>query len=200
MSCALRPRKRFAQRRLVERDEHVAAEIDALAHLAGQALRHQRRRLVVHDVEDRGAVGPRLLGHLVDAAEAFGDQEAGLDALAFEQRVGADRGAVTEIADVGLPALRPAPRGGGSISASTPCRIARDGSSGVDGHFGDGDRAGVLVEIDEIRERPTRIDRNPVARHSIIRHPTRVRHARSSGRARRCTASRSSRSRDNAPL
>ncbi len=101
MFFAFKPAQRLAQRRLVERDQHIAAVIDALAHFAGQARRHQRLRLVVHHVEDRGAVGPRLLGDFVDGAEAFGDQQSGLDALALEQRVGADRGAVTEKADVG---------------------------------------------------------------------------------------------------
>ena len=160
MCCALRPRNVSRSAASSSGEQHVAAEVDALAHLAGQALRHQRRRLVVHDVEDRGAVGPRLLRHLVDAAKAFGDQEAGLDALAFQQRVGADRGAVTEKADIAGGARRRA------ISASTPCRMARDGSSGVEATLADRNRAGLLVEIDEIRERPTRIDRNPVARHS----------------------------------
>ena len=93
-----------------------------------QAPRHQRRRLVVHDVEDRGAVGPRLLGHFVDAAETFRHQQPGPDALAFEQRIGADRGAVTEISRSRRAGTCPCP-----ISVSMPCRIARDGSSGVDG-------------------------------------------------------------------
>ena len=153
MSRATRPRPK--------RHQHIAAEIDALLDLSGQALRHQHRRLVVHDVEDRGAVGPRLLGDFVDAAETFGDQEAGLDALALKQRVGADRGAVAEVTDVGrahalrnerLNALQYRPR-----------RVVRGR-----GDFADGNRAGILVEIDEIRERPTRIDRNPVARHSSV--------------------------------
>ncbi len=91
----------LAQRGLVELEQHVAAEIDALPHLAGQALRHQRLGLVVHHVEDGGAVGPRLLAHGIDAAVAFRHQETGPGALAFEQRVGADRGAVAEIADIG---------------------------------------------------------------------------------------------------
>ena len=153
------PAQSLAQRGLVQRHQHIAAEIDPLPDFAGQALRHQHRRLVVHDVEDRGAVGPRLLGHFVDAAETFGDQQAGLDALALEQRVGADRGAVTEIADIGRGHALPDQR----------LDALQDGARRVvrrRGDFADRNRAGVLVEIDEIRERPTRIDRNPVARHS----------------------------------
>ena len=52
----------------------MAAEIDALLHFAGKAQRHQRRRLVVHDIEDRGAVGARLLAHGIDAAKSFRHQ------------------------------------------------------------------------------------------------------------------------------
>ena len=107
--------------------QHLAAEVDALRHLAGAALRHQQRRLVVHDVEDRRAVGPRLLGDRIDAAKASVTSRPVAHALAFEQRVGADRGAVTEDSRY-RPARRPC-----ASSASTPCRMARDGSSGVEG-------------------------------------------------------------------
>ena len=77
-----------------------------------------------------------MLGDFVDAAEAFGHEEPGPHAFAFEQRVGADRGAVTEKADVGarahalrdqrLDALQDGPR-----------RVVRRR-----GNFGDGNRAG----------------------------------------------------------
>ena len=89
--------QRLAQRRLVERQQHLAVEGDALGDLAGAALRDEQRRPVVHDVEDGRPVRARLLGDFVDAAKAVGDQEAGPHALAFEQRVGADRRAVAEI-------------------------------------------------------------------------------------------------------
>jgi hypothetical protein len=72
-----------------------------LLHLGGQALRHQRLGLVVHHVEDGGAVGPRLFAHGINGAESFRYQETGPGALAFEQRIGADGSAVAEIADIG---------------------------------------------------------------------------------------------------
>ena len=148
----------FAQRRLVERAQHLALMIDALLHLAGEALRHQQRRLVVHHVEDGGPVGARLLAHRIDAAKAFRHQEAGLDALAFQQRVGADGGAVAEKPDVG----------GRDALGEQHLDALQDGARrvvGGRGHLADGDLAGLLVEIDEIRERPAGIDRDAVAGH-----------------------------------
>ena len=159
-----------AQRRLVERAEHVAAEIDALLDLARLARRHQRLGLVVHDVEDRGAVGTRLLADRIDAAESFRHQQAGPHALALEQRIGADRGAVAEIADVGCR------------DAVGQQRLeAREDSArrivGRGRELGDGDRAGLLVEIDEIRKRPSGIDRDAEASHAMIGFPARARNA-----------------------
>ena len=91
----------LAQRGFVEGAQHVAAEIDAFLHLAAQALRHQRHRLVVHDVEDRRAVGAGLLADGIDAAKSLRHQQAGLRALTLEQRVGPDSGAVAKVPDVG---------------------------------------------------------------------------------------------------
>ena len=54
-----------------------------------------------------------------------------------------------------------------SSSVSTPARIARDGSSGVDGTLAIDDLAGVLVEIDEIGERAAGIDRDAETGHAI---------------------------------
>ena len=67
-----------------------------------------------------GAVRPRLLGHFVDAAKSLGDQQPGPHALAFEQRVGADRGAVAE-----ETRCRPAADARARAAASTP---AQDGA------------------------------------------------------------------------
>ena len=121
----------LAQRRLVER-RAARCRGNRRARFTSpvQALRHQQRRLVVHHVEDRRAIGPRLLADRIDAAEAFGHQQAGAHALAFEQRVGADRGAVAEIGDVGRPHALAEQR----LDAG---RMARDGSSGVDGTLRD---------------------------------------------------------------
>jgi hypothetical protein len=103
----------IAQRSFVELPQHVAAEIDALLHFPGQALRNERHRLVIHDVEYRRSVGTRLLAHGIDAAESFRHQQAGNGALAFEQRVGPDRGAVAEIADISPLRDAVAPRSSG---------------------------------------------------------------------------------------
>ena len=172
MSLRLAARARSARSALSSSGtQHVAAEIDALRHFAGQARRHQQRRLVVHDVEDRGAVGARLLAHRIDAAKSFGHQQAGAHALAFEQRIGADRGAVAEIADVG--------RRHAACEQGLDAR--QDRARGIVGrrrHFGDRDLAGFLVEIDEIRERPSGIDRDAVTGHAMTRIQTRDRSAR----------------------
>ena len=152
----------IAQRRLVERAQHVAAEIDPLLHLAGEARRHQRRRLVVHDVEDRRAVGAGLLAHGIDAAKSLRHQQS----------------------RSGRPCLRAARwfppwcRGRNSRfrprsvtlakRASSPARIARDGSSGVEGNLRDRYFAGLLVEMDEIRECAAGIDGDAVTSHAMI--------------------------------
>ena len=90
----------LAQRRLVQRTQHLAAEIDALPDFAGQARRDEQRRLVVHHVEDRRAVRAGLLADRINAAKAFSHQQAGPHAFAFEQRIGSDRGAVAEKRDL----------------------------------------------------------------------------------------------------
>ena len=150
-----------AQRRLVELAQHVAAEIDAFLHFAGQARRHQRRGLVVHDVEDRGAVRPRLLPHGIDAAKSLRHQQGGPDAFTFEQGVGPDCGAVAEIADVGALTSR--------------CQQCLDAGKdrarwvvGRRGQLRDRQLAGFFVEIDEIRKCPSGIDRDAVASHAMI--------------------------------
>ena len=84
-------------------------------------------RLVVHHVEDRRAVGPRLLADRIDAAEAFGHQQAGparpcLRAARWCRPWCRDRRTRCRRARTPWPS-----------SVSTPCRIAREGSSGVDG-------------------------------------------------------------------
>jgi hypothetical protein len=104
--------------------------------------RHQRRRLVVHDVEDRRAVGTRLLANGIDAANPLRHQQAGGGALAFEQRVGPDRGAVAEIADVGSS-------NAGCEQRLDPGEDRARGSSGVEGPWRS-IFAGRFVEVDEI--------------------------------------------------
>jgi hypothetical protein len=146
---------RRPQCRLIERLEHLAAEIDAFAHFAGAAARHQHGRPVVGHVENGRPVGPRLLTDLVNAAEACGHQEPGTRALAFEQRIGANGRAMTEEADVGRAPPLPDQR-------LDPLQNGKRRVVGRGRDFGDRDRAGRLVKTHEIRERAARIDRNPV--------------------------------------
>jgi hypothetical protein len=108
-------------------------------------------------VEQRRAVRPRLLHHLVDAAEALGDQQAGAHALLLEQRVGAHRRAVAEVGHplgVGageqvLDALHDRDR-----------RVVRRRQP-----LGDRQLAGVLPQEDEVGEGPAGVDGYPVLRH-----------------------------------
>ena len=120
--------------------------------------RNEHCRLVVHDVEDRGTVGPRLLAHGIDAAKSFRHEQAGLGALAFKQRVGPHRGAVAEVADVGR-------RYASSEEGLDPNKDRARGIVGRRGNLGDRYLAGLLVEIDEIRKRPSGIDRSAVTSH-----------------------------------
>ena len=153
--------RRFAQGLFVQRFDNFAFGGHALGGLAGAAGRHEHGRAVIHDVEDGGAVGARLLGHFIDAAKALGDDEAGAHALAFEQRVGADRGAMAEIADV---LGQDAPR-------DQFLHARQNGAGGIvggRGNLGDGDLAGLVVHIDEIRKCAARIHGQ-----TIMRHPSR---------------------------
>ena len=151
----------FAQSLFVKRFDDLTFRRHALGGLAGAAGRHQHGRAVIHDVEDGGAVGARLLGHLIDAAKALGDDEPGAHALAFQQRVGAHRGAVAEIADF---FGRHAPR-------DQFLHARQNGAGGIvggRGNLGDGDLAGLVVHIDEIRKCAAGIHRQ-----TILRHPSR---------------------------
>jgi hypothetical protein len=102
-----------------------------------------------------------LLAHGVDAAKSFRHQQAGLGALAFEQRVGANRGAVAEIADVGRLAGR----------REEFLDSGKDRARGIVGsrrQLGDRQLARFLVEVDEIRECSSGVDRDAIASHAMI--------------------------------
>ena len=103
----------------------------------------------------------RLLSHLVNAAEPFGDQKRRLRPLPFEQRIGADGGAVAEEFDVpGIDALIE--------------KVADAGDDGLGrvvggrGKLVDGDLAPVLVEIDHVGEGPAGIDGDTVSAHGAF--------------------------------
>ena len=106
-------------------------------------------------------MGARLLGHLIDAAKALGHDEAGAHALAFQQGVGAHRGAMAEVANF---LRRDAPR-------DQFLHARQNGAGGIvggRGNLGDGDLAGLVVHIDEIRKCAARIHGQ-----TIMRHPSR---------------------------
>ena len=82
----------------VERREHPAARIDALAHLQAQAPLHQRRRLAVGQVVEPRRAQPGDLQHV---AEPLGGDQRHRRALAFQDGVGGDREAVHDLGHAG---------------------------------------------------------------------------------------------------
>ena len=83
---------------VVERHQHRALGIDAFAHRQPQPARHQRRRQVDIEIVLLEAVFVADLDHV---AKAFGGQQRGLGALALDQRIGGERGAVDDQAHIG---------------------------------------------------------------------------------------------------
>ena len=96
---------------LVERNQHAPGLIDALAHFAHQAARHDRLRItpaaVVPEVFNRNAGGEthQALQH-EGIAKAAGRDQAGGRAGAFNQRVGGLGSAVAEGADAAKQTVR----------------------------------------------------------------------------------------------
>ena len=78
---------------LVQRAQHRAVGGDTLAHRVAQRARHQHRGGLDVDVVGVAAL---LVAHLEHVAEALGGQQRGARALALDQRVGRERGAVDE--------------------------------------------------------------------------------------------------------
>ena len=91
-----------AHRLLVERQKHRAVGRHPLGHAEAQVARHQRLGPLHVDVVLLEAVLP---GDLEGIAEALGGDQRGVRALALDQRVGGERRAVHDEADVGRPAL-----------------------------------------------------------------------------------------------
>ncbi len=89
LRCQRRDRGREARR--VERHQHVAMRVDALAHRKAQPARHQRRRQVDVDVV---LLEPILVADLDHVAEALGGEQRGPGALALDDGVGRERRAV----------------------------------------------------------------------------------------------------------
>ena len=78
----------------IKRDQNRARVIGAFGDIAGQALRRDGRGLGVEIIEEIAIA--RLGLHLLNGAEAFGDQQAHLCPAHFEQRIGGDGGAMRE--------------------------------------------------------------------------------------------------------
>ncbi len=91
-----------AHRLLVERQQHGAVGRHPLGYAEAQIARHQRIGPLHVDVVLLEAVLP---GHLERVAEALGGEQRGAGALALDQRVGGERGAVHHQTDIGRPAL-----------------------------------------------------------------------------------------------
>jgi len=81
----------------IQRNQHLAAGIDALGHRQAQVSRHQRLRLLHLDVVLLETI---LVGHLHGVTKALGDDERSTCAFAFDNGVGGERRAVNDDADV----------------------------------------------------------------------------------------------------
>ena len=80
-------------RRLVQGHQHPTVHVDPLGHRQPALARHQRGRLLEHDVV---LVVAALVADVEHVAEALGGHERGERALALDDRVGRERGAVDE--------------------------------------------------------------------------------------------------------
>ena len=130
---------------LVERHEDLAARAQALRHLEAAAARHERRRPPVEHVVHPEEVAAADLEHV---AEALGRDEAGPGALALEERVDADGRAVDDEPAVREPRARLVDAAEHAVE-----EIARRAE-----RLGGDDRAGGLVERDQVREGAADVD------------------------------------------
>ena len=83
-------------RGLVQRPQYPAVHVDPLRHHEPALARHERQRLLDHDVV---LVVTALVADIEHVAEAFGGDEGGKGALALDDRVGRECGAVDEQAN-----------------------------------------------------------------------------------------------------
>jgi hypothetical protein len=150
-------RDRAARGGFVELDEHAPVENDALRDFCREVRRHERRRLLEKQVVGRAAVGAALLADFVNAAKAFSDEQTDLGAFLFEDGIGSDGRAVRKERDVRR--IRTAAReiGGGAVDDAVGLMPARRRN------LEDRDRAGRLVEDDEVGERSAGVDGNAQA-------------------------------------
>ena len=158
------PPDRLAQAVLIERRQHRAGEVEPLDRLGGARLRHQETGFPVERVEQVVGIGLRPAARLVDRAEALGDQEPRAGAVLLDQRVGRDRGAVDEEADVG----------GCDAGPEQLLQRVDHRARGIVGHRRNLHRAALAgsgLERDQIGERAPGIDSDHPARHAAPSFP-----------------------------
>ena len=139
--------------RLVEGQLDAAVEAHALRHLDAQPARHQRRRILDAQVEQ---VVAALEAHIENVAEARRRQHAGDGAAALDHRVGDERRAMHDIADVAdgdaLLAQQGLDAGDDRLGG-----IVRRGQPLVHGH-----PATTRIEQRKVGERPADVDADAI--------------------------------------
>ena len=150
-------RHKSAYRRFVQRAQHVALIVQPLRHRQAQVTGHQRfRKLDVQVV----LVVTALIAHRQHVAKALGGDQRGARALAFDDCVGGQRGAMNHHRDVGrahtrLRQNRTRPLQHGTFRR---CRRGQD--------FGSPACAATLQR--DIRERAADIHRQPGKLHPCV--------------------------------
>ena len=135
----------------MQRHLDAAPGIDALAHLEAEPPRHEGDLLAVAQVVEIGAVAAR---DLEDVAKALGGDQRGPGAGPLRNRVDHGGSAVHEVVHgVGVES--------GLVDGieHAPREIVRRAE-----RLGDAERAGLLVEVDEVREGPADIGRQSAHR------------------------------------
>ncbi len=176
------PVERVVDRGAVERDEDVAAMVEALVDGHPPATRDERRRPLELEVVQARKAQPADLEHV---AETLGRQQAGRGAAPFEDGVRRDRRAVQDLAER---------RGVDPGRGEQLHRAGNDRGRIVVGGRQDlaGERGAIRADQDKVREGPAHVDAEPVRRTSGVGLRLLVRHARTefSKRAARSRAGR----------
>ena len=146
--------RRFAHARFVERPQLGAEKIEAAADLADMAKRHDALRLHP-EIRIAVAFGHRLAGDLENVAEAFRDDEPEAADLALKERIGRDRGAVRQHAEI-VDA-----RAGLAENGMHAAHQRDRGIGRRRGNLGDAHRAGGVVDADDVGEGAAGVDADP---------------------------------------
>jgi hypothetical protein len=141
----------------IKRKEYVAEIVRAFRDLARQALRRDRRGLLVEVVEQIAVASLAL--DFLDRPIALGDQQPDLGATHLQQRIGRDGGAVGEEIDVGgIDAAADEIRNTVEHAYRRIVRRAR--------HLLDQQCPGGYIVQYEVRVGPAHIDPDPITRRS----------------------------------